>query len=84
MFWRGPYLHVHISLSSARYIGGSKFYKFRGVHIFRQISSGGNQFWGVHFCCDRTRSAIALEEGGGGGGGGGGGEGAVQLTRCEH
>ena len=33
---------------------GSKFYSkiSSGVHIFRKISSGGNQFWGVHFCCD--------------------------------
>ena len=28
--------------------------KFQGVHIFRKISSGGNQFWGVHFCHDRA------------------------------
>ena len=33
----------------------SKFFSkisSRGVHIFQNISSGGNQFWGVHFCHD--------------------------------
>ena len=30
--------------------------KFRGVLIYQKISSGGNQFWGVHFYHDRYAS----------------------------